>query len=32
MNNLKTQVDDLDVAKLKTAPVNLKQLSDAADN
>ena len=32
MNNLKTQVDDLDVAKLKTAPVDLKQLSDAADN
>ena len=32
MNNLKTQVDDLDVGKLKTAPVDLKQLSDAADN
>ena len=32
MNNLKTQVDDLDVAKLKTVPVDLKQLSDAADN
>ena len=32
MNNLKTQADDLDVGKLKTAPVDLKQLSDAADN
>ena len=29
---MKTQVDDLDVGKLKTAPVDLKQLSDAADN
>ena len=32
MNNLKTKVDDLDVGKLKTAPVNLKELSDAEDN
>ena len=32
MNNLKTQVDDLDVGNLKTAPVDLKKLSDAADN
>ena len=27
--NLKTKVDDLDVDKLKTAPENMKQLSDA---
>ena len=26
--NLKSKVDDLDADKLKTAPVNLKQLSD----
>ena len=32
MNNLKTKVDDLDVAKLKTLPVDLKQLSDVVDN
>ena len=28
MNNLKTKVDDLDVDKLKTVPINLKKLSD----
>ena len=29
---LKTKVDDLDVAKLKTAPVDLKKISDVVDN
>ena len=28
MNNLKTKVDDLDVGELKTAPIDLKKLSD----
>ena len=28
MNNLKTKVDDLDVAKLKTVPIDLKKLRD----
>ena len=32
MNNLKTKVNDLDVGKLKTAPVDLKKLSDVVDN
>ena len=32
MNNLKTKVDDLDVGKLKTVPVDLKNLSDVVDN
>ena len=32
LNNLKTKVDDLDVAKLKTVPVDLKKLSDVIDN
>ena len=33
MNNVKTKVDDLDVGKLKTVPVDLKKkLSDAVDN
>ena len=32
MNNLKTKVDDLDVGKLKTIPVDLKKLSDVVDN
>ena len=27
-NNLKTKVDDLDVGGLKTAPIDLKKLSD----
>ena len=32
LNNSKTKVDDLDVGKLKTVPVDLKNLSDAVDN
>ena len=32
MNNLKTKVDDLDVGKLKTTPVDFKKLSDVVDN
>ena len=32
MNNLKTKVDDLDVGKLKSAPVDLKILSNLVDN
>ena len=28
LNNLKTKVDDLDVGKIKPAPVDLKQVSD----
>ena len=32
MNNLKTRVDDLYVGKLKTVLVDLKKLSDVADN
>ena len=32
MNNLKTKVDDLDVGKLKTAPVDLKKLSNKVEN
>ena len=32
MNNLKTKVDDLYVGKLKTVLVDLKKLSDVADN
>ena len=32
LNNLKTKVDDSDVAKLKTGPVDLKKLSDVVDN
>ena len=32
LNNLKTKVDDLDVGKLKTAPIDLKELSDVAAN
>ena len=28
LNNLKAKADDLDVDKLKTAPVNLKKLND----
>ena len=31
MNNLKTKVNNLDVGKLKHAPVDLKQLSDVVD-
>ena len=32
LNNLKTKVKDLDFGKLKTVPVDLKKLSDVADN
>ena len=32
LNNSKTKVDDLNVGKLKTVSVNLKKLSDVADN
>ena len=32
LNNLKTKVDDLDVSKLKTVPVDLKKLSNVVDN
>ena len=32
MNNLKTNLDNLDVGQLKTVPVDLKNLSDVADN
>ena len=32
MNNLETKVDDLDVGKLKTVPVELKKTSDVVDN
>ena len=30
LNNSKTKVDDLDVGKLKTLPVDLKKLSDVS--
>ena len=32
MNNLKTKVDDLDVGKLKTVPVDYEKLSDVVGN
>ena len=32
LNILKTKVDDLDAVKLKTVPVDLKQLSGVIDN
>ena len=32
MSNSKTKAEDLDVGKLKTAPVDLKKLSDAVHN
>ena len=32
LNNLKTKVDDLDVDKLKTVPVDLKKLGKIVDN
>ena len=32
MNNIKTKIDDLDVGKLKTAPVDLQKLSNVAYN
>ena len=31
LNNLKTKVDDLEAAKLKTVCINLKKLGDAVD-
>ena len=31
-NNLKTNVDDLDVGKLKIIPIYLKKISDVVDN
>ena len=32
LNNLKTKVDDLDIDKFTTAPVDLKKLSNVVDN
>ena len=32
LNNLKTKVNDLDVVKMKTVPVDLKKLCDLLDN
>ena len=32
LNNLKWKVDDLDVSKLKTVPIDLKKLSNVVDN
>ena len=32
MKNSKTKVDDLDVGKLKTVPVDWKKLSDIVNN
>ena len=32
LNNSNTKVNDLDVGKLKTVPVDLKKLSDVVDN
>ena len=32
LNNSKKRVDDLNFGKLKTAPVDLKKLSDTVDN
>ena len=32
LNDLNTKVDDLDVGKLKTVPVDLKKLSDVVYN
>ena len=32
LNNLKTKVDDLDVSKLKTVPIDSKKLSDVVTN
>ena len=31
-NNLKRKVDDLDIGKLKTVPIDLKKLGDAVAN
>ena len=32
LNNLKTNVNDLDVGKLKAVPVDFKKVSDVVDN
>ena len=32
LNILKTNVDNLDVGKLKTVPINMKKVSDVVDN
>ena len=32
LSNLKTKLDDLDVGKFKTVPVDLKKLTDIVDN
>ena len=32
LNNSKTKVDDLNVGKLKTVPVDFKKIVDAVDN
>ena len=32
LNDLKTKVDDLDVGKLKTVPVDLKKISGVVNN
>ena len=32
LNNLKTKVDDTDVGKLRSVPVDLEKLSDIVDN
>ena len=32
LNNLKTKVDDLEISKLKTVPIDFKKLSDVVDN
>ena len=32
LNKLKKKVDDLDIDKLKTVPIDLKKLSDVVDN
>ena len=31
-NNVKTKVEDIDVGKLKTVPIDLKKLSDVVTN
>ena len=32
LNKLKKKVDELDIDKLKTVPIDLKKLSDVVDN
>ena len=32
LNILKTNVDNLDVGKLKTVPIDMKKVSDVVDN